>query len=525
MRSLETPFQTAHTNVAESLLKVSEQPSTDGVAALKRAVEPWRRYAFRHQQARVLMVLVDVAFFWVAFLASRAIVWAYHDVGFIEGMLHWWDGHGLIRTQLFALISTAAIAYMGVVHAHYAASRRRPWWDEVRQLVIVVAVAALAEVLFLYLGKWQFSRLTTGTSWVLVLLLVPLARLYLQRSLARKGWLTQPYVIVGAPTPAGEAAAALASEPLMGYQPVAMVCPPQQLAATVALAGRVVHPVAFSAQVRDYLRQPGPYQVVIALDSSSEDWLRALSQDLMQTRDDVVLAPPLSGLPLLGMEVSHFFSHEVLLLRARNNLNRPGPQLLKRVFDIVVSSLLLLLLAPLFAVLMWRISRDGGSQFYAHARVGQQGKAFNCYKFRSMFVNAQEQLERLLADDPATRLEWECHFKLKNDPRISPVGHFLRRTSLDELPQLWNVLKGDMSLVGPRPVVLDELCRYGKDVNYYLSAKPGMTGLWQISGRSDTDYKRRVFFDAWYVRNWSLWYDFVILMRTVRVVLRQEGAV
>jgi len=141
-----------------------------------------------------------------------------------------------------------------------------------------------------------------------------------------------------------------------------------------------------------------------------------------------------------------------------------------------------------------------------------------------MVVNAQEELKKLLASDPVARAEWERDFKLKNDPRISKIGGFLRRTSLDELPQLWNVLKGEMSLVGPRPLIQDELPRYGKDVTYYLMSRPGMTGLWQISGRSDTTYVSRIRFDAWYVRNWSLWYDIVIMLRTVRVVLKQEGA-
>jgi len=141
-----------------------------------------------------------------------------------------------------------------------------------------------------------------------------------------------------------------------------------------------------------------------------------------------------------------------------------------------------------------------------------------------MIANADQVLAEVLAGDPAARAEWERDFKLKNDPRITPVGAFLRKTSLDELPQLWNVLKGEMSLVGPRPIVTAELERYGDQVGYYLEARPGMTGLWQISGRNDIDYADRVNLDAWYVKNWSLWYDIVILLKTVRVVLAKSGA-
>ncbi len=152
------------------------------------------------------------------------------------------------------------------------------------------------------------------------------------------------------------------------------------------------------------------------------------------------------------------------------------------------------------------------------------GRKFKCLKFRSMVINSKEVLEEVLRTDPVARAEWDKDFKLKNDPRITKVGHFIRKTSLDELPQLWNVVRGDMSLVGPRPVVEDELARYAGDVDYYLMAKPGMTGLWQVSGRNDVDYETRVYFDSWYVKNWSLWNDIAILFKTVGVVLKRDGA-
>jgi undecaprenyl-phosphate galactose phosphotransferase len=168
---------------------------------------------------------------------------------------------------------------------------------------------------------------------------------------------------------------------------------------------------------------------------------------------------------------------------------------------------------------------DKGPVLFAHARVGRDGETFRCLKFRSMVPNAKEALERLLASDPAARAEWERDYKLKDDPRITPFGRLLRRTSLDELPQLINVVRGDMSLVGPRPVVPAELDRYGEARVYYLQVRPGLTGLWQVSGRNDVDYERRVALDAWYVRNWTLWYDVLILLKTLLVVpSRSSGA-
>ena len=141
-----------------------------------------------------------------------------------------------------------------------------------------------------------------------------------------------------------------------------------------------------------------------------------------------------------------------------------------------------------------------------------------------MCVDAKEKLEQLLKTDPEARKEWEKDFKLKNDPRITKSGAFLRKTSLDELPQIFNVLKGEMSLVGPRPIIRDEMIRYGEYISDYLMVKPGITGMWQVSGRSDTDYKQRVQLDSWYVRNWSVWLDTMLLWRTGKIVFQCKGA-
>jgi exopolysaccharide production protein ExoY len=186
---------------------------------------------------------------------------------------------------------------------------------------------------------------------------------------------------------------------------------------------------------------------------------------------------------------------------------------------------LLVVLSPtLLAVmaLLWRA--DGLPVFFAHDRVGQDGRLFRCLKFRSMRRDADRLLARLLAEDPAAALEWQRDRKLTHDPRITAVGAFLRRTSLDELPQLLNVVRGDMHLVGPRPVTVAELSKYGDSRWHYVSVKPGMTGLWQVSGRNDTTYEERVALDRRYVESRSLVADVAILLRTVKVVLRREGA-
>ncbi|RAI60311.1 sugar transferase [Roseicella frigidaeris] len=197
----------------------------------------------------------------------------------------------------------------------------------------------------------------------------------------------------------------------------------------------------------------------------------------------------------------------------------------KRMIDILGAGALLLLAAPAFLLLALLIRADGGPVLYAHERIGRDGRRFGCLKFRSMVVDSQARLAALLQSDPAARAEWERTRKLKDDPRVTRTGRFLRASSLDELPQLINVLRGEMSLVGPRPVVASELDdHYGEAARDYLAVRPGVTGLWQISGRSDTSYATRVALDSRYARSPSLRTDLKILLRTPLVVLLRRGA-
>ncbi|WP_235210594.1 sugar transferase [Caballeronia sordidicola] len=196
----------------------------------------------------------------------------------------------------------------------------------------------------------------------------------------------------------------------------------------------------------------------------------------------------------------------------------------KRTIDIVGASSLLIAMSPFLLIMGAIVMSDGGRPVFGHVRIGRNGRKFRCLKFRSMVTGADAVLKHLLATDPKAREEWDRDFKLKNDIRITPIGRLLRRTSLDELPQLWNVLRGDMSLVGPRPIVDEELARYGADVHYYLETKPGMTGLWQVSGRNDVDYATRVSLDVSYAKDCSLSLDILILLKTFKVIFKRDGA-
>jgi len=237
----------------------------------------------------------------------------------------------------------------------------------------------------------------------------------------------------------------------------------------------------------------------------------------------LLLIPDLFGVASLWVEAKDLAG--VLGLEIRQKLLLPGPRISKFIIDYTLATFLSIGLLPLIFVIVLLIQIDSpGIIFYGHTRLGKNGKPFKAWKFRTMFSNADEILQNHLKTCPQDQIQWANNHKLKIDPRITPVGKFLRRTSLDELPQLWNVLRGEMSLVGPRPIVDREVAHYAEKIRLYTRVLPGITGLWQVSGRSNTTYEERVALDAYYVRNWSVWLDVYILLKTIWVVLQGDGA-
>lgn len=221
-----------------------------------------------------------------------------------------------------------------------------------------------------------------------------------------------------------------------------------------------------------------------------------------------------------GARVAHRITDRALIRKVRAANGR-----LKRAFDILVASVALMFLAPVFLTVFVLIKlTDSGPIFYRHTRVGRQGERFACLKFRTMATNSEERLAHILLTDPVAAAEWEQGQKLRTDPRITKLGAFLRKSSIDELPQLWNVLRGEMSIVGPRPITRAELNRYGKDRRYYLLVRPGITGLWQVSGRSSIGYEKRIRYDREYLEDWSWLGEFWILLMTIPAVLNTDDA-
>jgi Undecaprenyl-phosphate galactose phosphotransferase WbaP len=215
----------------------------------------------------------------------------------------------------------------------------------------------------------------------------------------------------------------------------------------------------------------------------------------------------------------------ILGFATSNKLNMFWNLWIKRFMDLVLVIIGGIITFPVFILIAILVKVSSkGPVLYSHERIGKNGKRFKAYKFRSMVVDSEKKLKELLAGDSKAREEWENNQKLKNDPRITGIGKFLRKTSLDEIPQIFNILIGEMSLVGPRPIVEAEIKKYGDDFNRIFSINPGLTGLWQVSGRSDTGYHERVSLDTYYLQSWSVWLDVWILYKTIGVVFKGRGA-
>ncbi|MFA5913369.1 MAG: undecaprenyl-phosphate galactose phosphotransferase WbaP [Burkholderiales bacterium] len=426
------------------------------------------------------------------------------------------------------------ILWFWVLLEHY--SRRRPFWDELRELVRVLATMFMIAVSTIFIAGVESAPSVQLSLWFFNLLLIPLARTTSRGVLDCLGLWQMRTVIIGAGENARDAAAALAGENSMGYHVMAFIdldAAPlsaianefnQSMPPVIACPGS--HTASMRQQLEQLLAEQGQPQIVVALDSLSTAENQQLVQRLSASARNIHIIPAIRGLPLFGTQASHFFSHEVLFLTVRNNLARRSYQWIKRTFDIIGASALLVILSPLMAYVAWRIWREDGRPVIFHQRRLAKGSGeFDFLKFRSMVKDADELLARWRETNSAEWQEYYANnFKLKNDPRVLGVGSWIRTSSLDELPQLINVLRGEMSLVGPRPLLARELPEYGGSIHYYRQARPGISGLWQISGRSQTQFNDRALLDEWYVQNWSLWYDIAILFKTINVVLGRDGA-
>ena len=383
------------------------------------------------------------------------------------------------------IVTLALLTYEGIY------TKRYDFWHETRVALKAVFFSMIIVLAYLALSKTiqEYSRAVIVMSFIFMGFFIPLFKRIAKFSLYRMKIWHRPATIFGNDK---ELTEAIFENPYLGY----------------------------------IENRENPKTVFINSRMMSIDGLRQLIDNQLHKNHEVIFIPILNDFDLTHSQIYELSNARTNLVSLQNRLKSRSRRVVKFVFDIVVSILLLPVLLPVMAVIAWKISQEksGKKILFEQERLGKDGKSFVCYKFRTMVDNGDEILSEYLKKHPEEQEYYEKFHKYRNDPRVTRIGEFLRKTSLDELPQIFNVLKGEMSLVGPRPYLLDEKEKMGDKFETIVSVRPGITGLWQVSGRSDVDFFDRLDIDVWYIRNWSLWLDIMILFKTVKTVLVREGA-
>ncbi|HXE12756.1 MAG TPA: undecaprenyl-phosphate galactose phosphotransferase WbaP [Bryobacteraceae bacterium] len=427
--------------------------------------------------------------------------------------------HGYVRLWPFLFVFIAFYAAVGL----YSGAALSPP-EELRRATF--SSAFLFPTIVVLSASWRGpSRYITPTLFVALIasiILVPLCRALLRQCLANKPWWGYPTVIFGDGETATLMARTLIAEPGFGLRLVAVFDKTEaenraELGDQVAVLPDLAHAAAVARNLNS------PYAVIAMPSTQPDDLMEMIEEYISPYFSRILLIPNLFRWSSLWIKPKTF--GDILGLEVVQQSALPDRLVSKRVLDLLFSTIVLIVLSPILAAIALAIRLESrGPAIFGHTRIGQNGCTFRAWKFRTMVLNGDQVLEEHLRKNPAARAEWEQDHKLRKDPRVTRVGRFLRKTSLDELPQLWNVLTNDMSLVGPRPIVEAEIPKYGNSYSLYTRVKGGVTGLWQVSGRNDIAYEERVKLDSFYVRNWSVWLDLCILYRTIGTVLFRSGA-
>lgn len=474
---------------------------------------PLSELGARAPAAAVVLVLVD----WLTVFACLAVAW-------------WLRSHVvpmLLPTAAPVLpLSTYIVDLFGLAPWTLAFAearlytRRVMFWDEARWVLYACTLATLFALGLSFAGQ-SLSRPVIAATWLMTIGAVPLMRYRAKRLLAAVGLWNKRVLIVGAGETGKQVWVRIRASPDLGYQPVAYVDDDAGKLGTLIDGIPVRGPLTALPEIIRDLRVK---DVVVALPQLPRERLLHIVATCEGSVESIRLVPDLFGLASIGVEAEDL--NGVLLLHMRWNLAKPWNLVAKRGFDLVVATVAAVVLAPLGALVALAIRLDSpGPVFFRQERMGRGRRLFPCVKFRTMFVDGEERLRAHLRDHAESRHEWEHFRKLKSfDPRVTRVGRILRRLSVDELPQLINVFRYEMSLVGPRPYLPEEAGRMGDFHETIMKAPPGISGLWQVSGRNNLTFDQRLRLDEYYVRNWSLWMDVVVLLKTVTTVLHRHGA-
>lgn len=456
-----------------------------------------------------LWLVSDCLALLLAFVMGGLTAWSLNVLVWHEPFQHMVSFDTLSQFGMFASLGVAAVLWLDS-KGHYR--QRLPYWEIVGNIATAAFIGFIMGGFVQFAAKTLYSRLWLGFSWAYFAVFIFAGRALVRRMLDKRNQWKIPSLIIGNGPTADAALATLARERQMGFS-----------------VTRQMSPSAFAQfdTPRGWerlMQLTGIGHIFLALEGGELDKHKEILKGLVRERVPYSIIPPWLGLPSSTLSPHHFMMQDVLMLHNTNQLALPLPRFLKRCFDIMVAGSALIVLSPLLVVIGLMVRSDGAKAFFVQKRVGMNGRLFNCFKFRSMRSDAEQVLQKYLDANPEAQAEWKKFQKLKVDPRITAFGHFIRKTSIDELPQLINVVLGDMSLVGPRPIMQGQEVFYEGDLSYYSSVRPGITGPWQVSGRNSLTFKQRVNLESWYSRNWSLWLDIVILLKTIPVLLKKDQA-
>jgi Undecaprenyl-phosphate galactose phosphotransferase WbaP len=482
-----------------------------------------RRIEFKKIVCLVLLMLTDVsacaAAFWASFLVRNHIVLNGLHVGLRPMALSSQIQSG------FVFFAAATIILIFAFEKLYV--KRYSFWEETRRLLKGLSLAFIMMVMVSMIpGTFpRFSRLIIIVAWMDSFLFFPLFRLFIKKIFRKTGLWRKNVLILGTNPMARRVAREIVKNNTLCYDVAGFLSENSRTPIGQPFVEGIKIVGTLDQLGRELCAALAVKDIFIVLPDFPHKELIRVAKCCEELAETIEIVPDISTLYALGVELENV--GDIIAVSVTRNLAKPWNILVKHTYELILACLALLVLMPVFMIIALAIRLDSpGPVFFKQPRIGKKNKTFMIYKFRSMFTDNERRLNIYFQSHPEARQEWARFRKLKNDdPRVTWVGRLIRTWSLDELPQLLNIIEGVMSLVGPRPYLVREKEHVGEAQRFIASVKPGMTGFWQIQGRSILSFEERIFLDEYYIRNWSLWLDVIILLKTIKVILKREGAV
>ncbi|MDQ0205183.1 undecaprenyl-phosphate galactose phosphotransferase WbaP [Pectinatus haikarae] len=421
----------------------------------------------------------------------------------------------------YFLVPIVFIAFLYNSHIYV---NRMPFWEVIQKIFYAVVLSMMVCIMLMYFGHIAggVSRLYVALSGMTAFAFLCIFRYILKKILFKFNILSEPIIIIGAGKTAELVVRQFSNDTGFGVKVVGFIDDSpvsDDLPKQYPVLGKF-------SEAESIIKETGVKTIIIAAPGLEKYKLLELVDKIQPLVKDLSFVPDLIGIPVGNIEIQRLYDAKIMMLRVSNNMSRWYNKLLKRTSDVLFGNIIFILFVPVLLIIAIAIKKDSdGTVFYNAKRIGKNDKEFTCYKFRTMYEDADDILRKYLQENPVVLNEWKTYRKIKGyDPRVTKVGRWLRKYSLDELPQIINVIKGDMSIVGPRPYLPTERQSMGNHLNTIKENLPGITGLWQVSGRNEVSFTDRLLMDTWYIQNWSIWIDIVLIYKTVFVVLYKKGA-